>query len=74
MTAAVPRVEFTTSQCKGCRLCMSMCPKQVIAIAETFNVLGYQPAYYKGEGCNGCGICFYACPEPGAIRVVKKEG
>ena len=57
--------------CKGCRLCVGVCPKEVIEISDKLNSSSYHPAYYLGAECTGCGLCFYACPEPGAIRVVK---
>lgn len=58
--------------CKGCGLCVALCPKDVIAIdGKSINALGYHPARYTGGGCNACGVCFYVCPEPGAITVLK---
>jgi 2-oxoglutarate ferredoxin oxidoreductase subunit delta len=65
------RIEICTNQCKGCGLCIVVCPINVINFAETINAQGYRPAMYLGNGCTGCGICFYVCPEPGAITVYK---
>ena len=59
-------------ECKGCGLCIDMCPKDVLIEQPHLNRMGYRPAGYLGEGCIGCGHCFYACPEPGAITVLKK--
>ena len=64
-------LEIDPELCKGCQLCVGICPKAVIQISEKLNSASYHPAYYLGEGCTGCGLCFYACPEPGAIRVEK---
>ncbi|MBN1754797.1 4Fe-4S dicluster domain-containing protein [bacterium] len=69
----MPRMEVYTDHCKGCELCVEICPAGVIEMSEEINKLGYHPARYKGEGCTGCGFCFYACPEPDAITVYKKE-
>ncbi|PJA74971.1 4Fe-4S ferredoxin [bacterium CG_4_9_14_3_um_filter_65_15] len=66
-----PSMEVNPELCKGCQLCVGVCPKSVIAISEMLNSASYHPAFYTGEDCTGCGLCFYACPEPGAIRVVK---
>lgn len=71
MTSEFPFMEVDAELCKGCQLCLDVCPKHVIAISDKLNSFSYHPAYYIGEGCTGCGLCFYACPEPGAIRVVK---
>jgi NAD-dependent dihydropyrimidine dehydrogenase PreA subunit len=70
-TISEPTLEINMELCKGCQLCVGICPKSVIAISEKLNSASYHPAYYTGEDCTGCGLCFYACPEPGAIRVVK---
>lgn len=68
----IPRIEIDPDQCKGCELCTTECPKEVIEIQEKYNKLGYKYAQYKGAGCTGCTACYYACPEPGAITVYKK--
>lgn len=69
--AGVPYLEVASELCKGCELCMGVCPKKCIAVGDKLNSASYRPVYYTGESCTGCGLCFYACPEPGAIRVVK---
>ena len=69
--ATEPFLEIDPELCKGCQLCVSVCPKDVIAISDKLNSASYHPAYYLGSDCNGCGLCFYACPEPGAIFVEK---
>ncbi len=70
-TVSEPLVEIDPELCKGCQLCLGVCPKNVIAISNKLNSASYHPAYYTGSDCTGCGLCFYACPEPAAIRVVK---
>ncbi len=67
----VPFMEVNSELCKGCQLCLAVCPKSVIAISEKLNSSSYHPAFYTGAECTGCGLCFYACPEPGAIRAYK---
>jgi len=66
-----PTVIINQELCKGCQLCVNVCPTDVLFIEEGLNHMGYHPAGYEGEGCTGCGVCFYACPEPGAITVYK---
>ena len=67
------RVEISEEDCKGCGLCVTACPPQVMRLSERLNGHGYHPADYLGSGCTGCGICFFACPEPGAITVYRLE-
>jgi 2-oxoglutarate ferredoxin oxidoreductase subunit delta len=65
------RMEVNADECKGCLLCVSVCPPHVIEKTTTLNKQGYHPVAYTGSGCTGCGYCFYACPEPGAIAVFR---
>ncbi len=69
----MPHIEISTENCKGCGLCIPICPVSVIEFAKEINKLGYHPARYKGEGCTGCTLCFYTCPEPSAITVYRKS-
>ncbi|MCP4293122.1 MAG: 4Fe-4S dicluster domain-containing protein [bacterium] len=64
-------MEVNPELCKGCQLCIDVCPKSVIDISDKLNSASYHPAFYTGENCTGCSLCYYACPEPGAIVVVK---
>ena len=68
-----PYVEISVEHCKGCELCVSECPKNVLEMSDKINHLGYTYVNYTGDGCIGCGFCFYACPEPSTITVYKKE-
>ncbi len=67
------RIEVDEAMCKGCALCITVCPKGVIAMAdERFTPKGYHPAELAdpdGE-CTGCAICALICPEA-AIRVYR---
>ncbi len=67
-----PLVVINENECKGCGLCVDICPQKVLVQKSHLNRMGYHPAGYLGEGCTGCGHCFYACPEPGAIAVYRK--
>lgn len=65
-------VVIDAEECKGCGLCVEVCPPSVLKISEALNRMGYHPAEYLGVACTGCGVCFYVCPEPGAITVYKR--
>lgn len=66
-------VVFDTEECKGCAMCVEVCPVHCLSLAPELNQYGVHPAEYSGEGCTGCGICFYCCPEPGGITVYKAQ-
>ncbi|MFN8474028.1 MAG: 4Fe-4S dicluster domain-containing protein [Anaerolineae bacterium] len=61
------------SRCKGCELCTTVCPKNLIKIAEHFTSHGYQPAtLVDPEGlCTGCLLCSTICPDV-AITVYRE--
>ena len=65
-------VVINAEECKGCGLCVEVCPPSVLKISEALNRMGYHPAEYLGVACTGCGVCFYVCPEPGGITVYKR--
>ena len=58
--------------CKGCGLCVSVCPKKIMQLAtDRINPKGYNPAQCVDEGaCIGCAMCGIICPDS-AITVEK---
>lgn len=53
------------NRCKGCELCVYVCPKHLIGLAETVGLRGYRPAHLddpRGD-CTGCLLCAVICPE-----------
>lgn len=66
------------ARCKGCELCVSVCPRQLIRIGNRINELGYHPAEFRQEsevdgkwkGCTGCAVCGLVCPDT-AIEVYR---
>jgi len=72
------KIVIDTERCKGCGLCVEVCPNQRIEIADTLNKKGYYAARFKenpkkGEkGCTGCAQCALVCPEV-AIEVYRAK-
>ena len=66
------KVEFNDELCKGCGLCESVCPKQIITLSkERINPKGYHPAEVTDmEKCIGCAFCANMCPDS-VIRVSR---
>ena len=64
--------------CKGCHICIEVCPNNRIEVDESLNNKGYSPARPKenvseGEkGCVGCAMCATVCPAE-ALSVRAEE-
>jgi 2-oxoglutarate ferredoxin oxidoreductase subunit delta len=67
------RIVVNEKYCKGCELCVSACPQEVLALAnDRITTKGYHPASLIADGCTGCGICSILCPES-AISVFREK-
>lgn len=62
------------NRCKGCELCVSVCPKEILVInKEKTNANAYYPASVKDiSKCIGCQSCARICPEV-AIQIEKED-
>ena len=57
-------LNIDADRCKGCELCISACPKQVLGRAEQVNRKGYYPvAALAPENCIACAGCARICPD-----------
>jgi 2-oxoglutarate ferredoxin oxidoreductase subunit delta len=56
--------------CKGCGLCVAVCPHQAIGLVkETINTRGFHPAgLVRPEECTACAQCALMCPDA-CIRI-----
>ena len=64
-------IEIDQRLCKGCELCISFCPKNMISLSTKLNESGYLPAAFTDNGeCTGCTVCALVCPEV-AIEVYR---
>lgn len=59
------KVTFKEDLCKGCELCTTVCPVNIVKMAEDrINVKGYHPATVEEmEKCIACGNCATICPD-----------
>jgi 2-oxoglutarate ferredoxin oxidoreductase subunit delta len=70
------RIIIDRERCKGCYLCISVCPNELIIISQSLNQQGYYPAEPKdnvngGKACTGCAMCATICPDI-AIEVYRE--
>jgi len=65
-------IEVSDTYCKGCELCISACPQDVMELDMTrLTPKGYHPAHTFKDGCTGCAICALVCPDA-AITVYRE--
>lgn len=59
------KVTFEEDRCKGCRLCITACPKKIVLInTEKINMKGFHPAgVIEMDKCIGCAFCAMICPD-----------
>ncbi len=67
----MPYIEVDKEKCKGCGLCVSVCPKKVLKQGDKINTKGYNYTIQFKEGCIGCKMCAEMCPDV-AITVYKE--
>jgi len=63
--SVLPEVTFAENLCKGCELCLTVCPTKVLKLdTSRVNLRGYHPAIvYNRTECSGCGSCAKICPD-----------
>jgi 2-oxoglutarate ferredoxin oxidoreductase subunit delta len=50
--------------CKGCKLCIHVCPQDVFELSSERSEGGYlMPAAVRPEDCIECGSCELICPD-----------
>jgi 2-oxoglutarate ferredoxin oxidoreductase subunit delta len=59
-------------RCKGCGVCATACPNQVITLSKNVNGKGYNYAEATKDACIGCASCAMVCPD-GVITVYKAK-
>ena len=52
------KVTFDVNRCKGCGLCVNVCPKKLISLSQEINAKGYNPAQINDQSaCIACAFC-----------------
>ncbi len=68
-----PRVVFDAELCKGCSLCIEVCPKDIIKLVDNLNEKGYRTAnVLEQDKCISCMACGIICPD-GVITIYRPK-
>lgn len=58
--------------CKGCLICVDVCPTKALKASSEINAQGYiLPMENDMERCKGCGLCELMCPD---FAIAIEEG
>ena len=60
------QVYLISERCKGCRICIQFCPRNILQESTMMNAKGYHyPEVVPGmeESCVHCEFCTMICPE-----------
>ena len=65
-------IEINRAWCKGCLICVSACPRQVLGVDNTQWTGSFHPVYVAQlERCTVCRNCELLCPDL-AIEVIEE--
>lgn len=57
-------VHIDENMCKGCGLCVKVCPQDVLKMSDRMNRKGFiLPGINKDKKCTKCKLCEMSCPD-----------
>ena len=67
------KVRILEEHCKGCELCVVVCPRKMLTLSNRYNSRGLRVvSAIKSDGCTGCCNCSTMCPDA-AIEIVSDK-
>lgn len=57
------KIKLSTERCKGCCLCVSVCPVHALSPSGELGEKGYETVKVDEEKCIQCGSCYRMCPD-----------
>ena len=69
---SMSKIVINTEWCKGCHICVEVCPRQVLDVDDCSFVRGFHPVRVaRGESCTVCRQCELLCPD---LAITVEEG
>ncbi len=65
-------IRVDTTYCKGCGLCVAVCPAEALCVGTERNRMGYHMPVADEAKCKHCKACELICPDL-AIWLEKPE-
>ena len=66
------KIVINKNLCKGCGLCIEVCPKKLLKLSDELNIKGLRVVVIEDDSeCTSCALCAINCPDL-AIEVFKK--
>ena len=60
----MPGITIDKNHCKGCELCVTVCPQKILSMSKEITVRGYFYArVHDPSRCIGCRLCAIMCPD-----------
>ncbi|TFG33802.1 4Fe-4S dicluster domain-containing protein [Candidatus Thorarchaeota archaeon] len=73
MPRKAKQIDIDPKMCKGCHICISICPQHVFEKSSEVDNRGFfLPIVVKLEACKVCRLCELECPDF-AISVVEAD-
>lgn len=57
------KIVLSLERCKGCHLCVSVCPTKALSPSGELGEKGYETVRVDEEKCVQCGSCYRMCPD-----------
>jgi 2-oxoglutarate ferredoxin oxidoreductase subunit delta len=69
-----PMIVIDEACCKGCGICIGLCPKSILESSNQLNSRGYHvPSIVDGNGCTNCRQCELLCPDLAIFIIEEPE-
>jgi 2-oxoglutarate ferredoxin oxidoreductase subunit alpha len=72
MDEPTPQISINEEWCKGCHICVEVCPQQVLVVDQGAFLRGFHPVEVsRPEDCTACRLCELLCPD---LAITVQDG